>query len=105
MAKRFDDEVVPAGCDGCGRDAASAGMDRMGWTVRRVPQPFAGVYCGSCAQALGLLGSAIECAECGRAVAERRAEGAGWRFFADARGELHPYCPDCNTNRFPQKTT
>jgi hypothetical protein len=99
VARSFDDEAIPVGCDGCGRDAASAGMDQTGWTVRRDPQLFAGVYCRSCASALGLLGSAVECADCGRAVALRRAEAAGWRFYADAVGELHPYCPPCAVER------
>jgi hypothetical protein len=93
----YDDDAVPTGCDGCGRNATDAGMDRHGWTVRRDPQAFAGTYCPPCAATLRLVGSAIECTDCGRAVTERKAEAAGWRFYADARDELHPYCPVCAT--------
>jgi hypothetical protein len=95
VGERFDEDGVPAACDGCGRDAIASGMQRQGWTVRRAPELWAGTYCTACASNLRLLGSAIECVECGRAVTERKAEVRGWRFYADTRGELHPHCPEC----------
>ncbi len=96
----FDSDRVPAHCDGCGRDAATAGMERTGWAVRRTPASFAGVYCVACASTLRLLGTAVECIGCGRAVSEARAEQAGWRFYSDRAGELHPYCPECARQEF-----
>jgi len=91
----FDVDGVPARCDGCGRDALAAGMTRTGWTVRPEPGIFAGIYCARCAATLRLLGSAVECSQCGRAVSEARAEQAGWRYYADPLGGLQPLCPAC----------
>jgi len=100
MGNGFDLDEIPAACDGCGRDARAAGMHRTGWTVRRPPTSYAGVYCANCAATLRLLGSAVECTECGRAVSEERAEQAGWRFYSDQVGELQPYCSDCAQREF-----
>jgi hypothetical protein len=87
---------VPGRCDGCGRAAADARMDEDGWAVRPLPAGFAGAYCLECASALQLLPWTIDCAQCGRKVADEGvAEREGWRFYADALGHLEPFCREC----------
>lgn len=96
MQGRRDIETVPERCDGCGRRAASCGMDTVGWTVRTLPAGFAGAYCLDCAAALQLLPWLIQCCECGRQKAtEAAAERAGYRYYADEAGALQPYCGEC----------
>lgn len=71
-------------------------MDEAGWAVRPLPAGFAGAYCLECASALKLLPWTVDCAECGKKVADERvAERDGWRFFADELGELQPHCGEC----------
>lgn len=96
MEAKRDIDVVPERCDGCGRRAASCGMDTVGWTVRTLPAGFAGAYCLDCASALQLLPWLIQCSECGRHKAnEAAAERAGYRYYTEPNGILQPYCAEC----------
>ncbi len=37
----------------------------------------------------------LTCANCATTIPERDAELAGWRYWSDGVGELHPFCPVC----------
>lgn len=42
----------------------------------------------------------IACANCGRTVPEADAKDAGWRYWSDGVGGLHPFCPGCAAREF-----
>jgi hypothetical protein len=89
----------PARCDGCGRTAKAAGMDRHGWAVSPPSADVPGHYCLSCASALRMLEWFVRCVECGQVVeSESVAERHGWRFHADELGQLQPHCPACSAH-------
>ena len=99
MTRSRHDDVIPDGCDGCGRSAVSCGMHEHGWTVRTLLSGFAGAYCRDCAAALELLPWTIQCSECGLQKAdEAAAERSGFRFYADELGALTPLCGTCARN-------
>jgi hypothetical protein len=87
----------PARCDGCGRTADEAGMDRYGWAISPPSGEVPGSYCLSCASALRMLDWFVRCVACGATVeSEADAERRGWRFHADDLGALQPYCGICS---------
>ena len=88
----------PARCDGCGRTADEAGMDRYGWATSPPSGEVPGSYCLSCASALRMLDWFVRCAQCGATIeSEAAAEDSGWRFFPDPLGQLQPRCPGCSS--------
>jgi hypothetical protein len=88
----------PARCDGCGLGAEESGMHRYGWAVSPPSAEVPGSYCLSCASALRMLEWFVRCVECGEIVeSELVAECRGWRFHADALGQLQPHCPGCSS--------
>lgn len=40
------------------------------------------------------------CANCSRPVRKSEANDAGWRYFSDGAGELHPFCGLCARREF-----
>jgi hypothetical protein len=89
---------APARCDGCGRNAADAGMDEQGWVVSPLRAPVPGRFCLRCASALRMLDWFVRCVECGASIeSEAAAEDNGWRFFPDRLGQLQPRCPACSS--------
>ncbi len=60
-----------------------------------------GVYCRPCAHLLRLVRILEKCAWCGTGmIEEESAEVAGWAYYADDLGALHPCCPECLEGRF-----
>ena len=91
---------APVRCDGCGRDAAEAGMNEQGWVVSPLSAPLPGRFCLRCASALRMLDWYVRCVSCGAIVEnETAAEDSGWRFHADELGQLQPHCPTCSGPR------
>jgi hypothetical protein len=87
----------PARCDGCGRTADEAGMDRYGWAISPPSGEVPGSYCLSCASALRMLDWFVRCVACGATVeSEADAERRGWRFHTDELGQLQPHCGICS---------
>jgi hypothetical protein len=94
-------EIVPDGCDCCGRDAEDCGMLVAGWVADAGKVAGGGIYCRACAHLLRIARIAELCAWCeAPMVEEETAEAAGWAYFADELGELHPCCPRCLAGRF-----
>ena len=101
MGERIDTERVPARCDGCRRDAVTAGMARHGWIVRPDSGAFAGRYCLSCATVLRTVDRLVTCSECGETVEDESPEHRGWTYWwSTAAGDLQPYCADCAASEF-----
>ena len=93
---------LPAKCDGCGRTAAAAGMEELGWAESPLTAAVPGTYCLQCASALRMLDWFVRCSECGAIVeSEAAAEAQGWRFFSDQLGQLEPSCGLCSAGRRP----
>jgi predicted nucleic acid-binding Zn ribbon protein len=73
-------------------------MNRHGWAVSPPSAEVPGRYCLKCASALRMLEWFVRCVECGEIVeSESVAERRGWRFRADALGQLQPHCPACSS--------
>jgi len=94
-------QTTPDACDCCGHDAEDCGMLDAGWVYDTQLLADGGTYCRPCAHLLRLLRLPEECTWCGLPVVdEDDAEVAGWAYFADELGELHPCCPACLAVRF-----
>lgn len=88
--------ITPGHCDGCGRDATACGMSELGWIAHSSVPELPGSYCVRCASSLRLIPWSECCAVCGATVDDEGvADEAGWRYYADAHGELHVFCPAC----------
>jgi hypothetical protein len=97
---------APARCDGCGREAAEAGMVAHGWVVSPLSAAVPGSFCLRCASALRMLDWFVRCVECGNTIeSESAAEESGWRFFPDPLGQLQPRCTGCSALAGWQRTT
>ncbi len=91
-----DGGTQPDNCDCCGRDAEDCRIAELGWVVCEPGDELSGTYCLPCAASLRLLPWFERCAICEATVEdEEEAEQAGWRYFADGHGALHPCCPAC----------
>ena len=94
-------EIMPDGCDCCGRDAEDCGMLAGGWVTDRGLPAGGGSYCRSCAHLLRIARHPEHCAWCEVLMAEEEAaEAQGWAYFSDELGELHPCCPTCLATQF-----
>ena len=95
---------APARCDGCGRQAAEAGMVEHGWVVSPLSAAVPGSFCLRCASALRMLAWFVRCVECGDTIeSESAAEESGWRFFPDSLGQLQPRCGRCSALARPAR--
>jgi hypothetical protein len=94
-------EIVPDGCDCCGRDAEDCGMASSGWLTDSQLVTGGGTFCLSCAHLLRIARLREYCAWCETLMLdEEAAELHGWAYFVDELGELHPCCPGCLADRF-----
>jgi hypothetical protein len=97
----FRGKETPDGCDCCGHDAEDCGMLDEGWVSDSGVLANGGAYCRTCAHLLRLVRLPEHCAWCETPmIEEEEAEVAGWGYYADDLGALHPCCPSCLAGRF-----